>query len=79
MIAALNIQVVYKGSVDIYRGLQQGKTMPYDAIWTANHLWIELGDKQKVVRHEQSIFRSPVLLGVKKSIAQQYRIAGRDE
>jgi Ca-activated chloride channel family protein len=65
------VAVVYQGSVDIYRNLQQGKAMPYDAIWPANHLWIELGDTQKVVKHEQSIMRSPVVFGLKKSIAQQ--------
>lgn len=65
------IALVYKGSVDIYRALQQGSAMPYDAVWPANHLWIELGDTQKVVKHAQSIMRSPVVLGVKKSIAQQ--------
>lgn len=65
------VAVIYKGSVDIYRSLQQGAAMPYDAIWPANHLWIELGDTQKVVKHEQSIMRSPVVLGVEKSIAQQ--------
>ena len=64
--------------MDVYRSLQQGKTMPYDAIWTANHLWIELGDKQKVVSHKKSIFRSPVVLGVKKSIAQQLGWDKRD-
>ncbi|MEB4591430.1 substrate-binding domain-containing protein [Candidatus Thiothrix sp. Deng01] len=65
------IAVVYQGSVDIYRNLQQGAAMPYDAIWPANHLWVELGDTQKVVRHEQSIMRSPVVLGLKQSIARQ--------
>lgn len=65
------IAVVYQGSVDIYRSLQQGAAMPYDAIWPANHLWVELGDTQKVVRHEQSIMRSPVVLGLKQSIARQ--------
>ncbi|EIJ33685.1 substrate-binding domain-containing protein [Thiothrix nivea] len=65
------VAVVYKGSVDIYRSLQQGAAMPCDAVWPANHLWIELGDTQKVVKHEQSIMRSPVVLGLKKSIAQQ--------
>lgn len=65
------IAVVYQGSVDIYRSLQQGEAMPYDAVWPANHLWIELGDTQKVVKHAQSIMRSPVILGLKQSLAQQ--------
>ena len=65
------VAVVYQGSVDISRALQQGKAAPFDAVWTANHLWIELGDTQKVVRNEQSIYRSPIVLAVKKSIAKR--------
>lgn len=67
----VNIEIVYQGSVDIYRSLQQGTDIPFDAVWPANHLWIELGDTHNVVRHEQSIMRSPVVLGLKRSIAQQ--------
>lgn len=67
----VDVAMVYQGSVDIYRYLQQGSSMPYDAVWPANHLWIELGDTQKVVKHEASIMRSPVVLGLKKSIAEQ--------
>lgn len=66
-----SIAVVYKGSVDIYRSLQQGKAMPYDAVWPANGLWVELGDTQKVVKHPKSIMRSPVVLGIKQSLARQ--------
>lgn len=67
----VSIAIDYKGSVDIYHLLQQGKSIPYDAVWPANNLWIELGDEQKVVKHAQSIMRSPVVLGLKRSIAQQ--------
>lgn len=67
----VNISIVYQGSVDIYRSLQQGTGMPFDAVWPANSLWIELGDSQKVVKHAQSVMRSPVILGIKKSIAEE--------
>lgn len=65
------IEISYQGSVDIYRLLQQGSNTEFDAVWPANHLWIELGDEQKIVKHEKSIMRSPVVLGVKKDIAEQ--------
>ena len=67
----VNISIVYQGSVDIYRSLQQGNNIPFDAVWPANSLWIELGDTQKVIKHSQSIMRSPVILGLKKSIAKK--------
>jgi len=64
------IEVKYLGSVDIMLELERGAEMEADAVWPANSLWITLGDRQKVVKHERSILHSPVVLGVKRSIAQ---------
>lgn len=68
----VSIRFEYQGSIDIMLMLaEQGKQMKYDAIWPANSLWISLGDEQKVVKYSESILRSPVVLGVKKSLANQ--------
>ncbi|HHC75135.1 MAG TPA: VWA domain-containing protein, partial [Thiothrix sp.] len=67
----ISVNITYQGSVDIYRLLQQGKQAPFDAVWPANHLWIELGDEKKVIKHEKSIMRSPVVLALKKPLAEQ--------
>ncbi|MGB0749873.1 MAG: substrate-binding domain-containing protein [Magnetospiraceae bacterium] len=53
----VSIAIKYLGSVDISLALESGKSIPYDAVWPANSLWIELGDSQRVVKHEKSIFR----------------------
>lgn len=66
-----DVEVDYKGSVDIMLELERGKDMPYDAIWPANSLWITLGDTHKVVKHEDSVMHSPVVFGVKRSLAEQ--------
>ncbi len=63
------IEVKYLGSVDIMLQLEEGRQMDYDAVWPANSLWITLGDSHKVVKHDQSILHSPVVLGVKQSVA----------
>ena len=55
-----------------------GPTIPYDAVWPANSMWISLGDTQRVVKDQQSIMRSPVVFGVKKSVAQRLGWIGRD-
>ena len=52
--------------------------MPYDAIWPANSLWISLGDKNHLVKDSESILRSPVVLGVKRSLAQSLGWIGKD-
>lgn len=63
--------IKYMGSVDMTLALmEQGARTTYDAIWPANSLWISLGDKNRVVKHSKSIMRSPVVLGVRTSIAR---------
>ncbi len=69
----------YLGSVDISRELEKGTAGAYDAVWPAQSLWIALGDSQKVAKHAQSILRSPVVLGLKKSIAQKLGWVGRSD
>lgn len=69
--AGATLQVDYKGSVDIELELQKGTSIDYDAVMPADRMWITLGDQQKVVKNIQSIYRSPVVLGVKKSVAER--------
>ena len=53
----IGLHVDYLGSVDIMLQLENGAPN-YDAIWPANSLWVDLGDKQKRVRHQTSISQS---------------------
>ncbi|RYH11163.1 substrate-binding domain-containing protein [Tropicimonas sp. IMCC6043] len=71
--------VTYLGSVDISREISKGAETDFDAVWPANSLWIELGDTQKVVKHRESILRSPVVLGLKRPIAEKLGWVGRDD
>jgi len=75
----VTVNVTYLGSVDISRELQSGKASPYDAVWPAHSLWIELGDTQNAVAHATSILRSPVVLGLRKSIAEDLGWVGRKD
>ncbi len=69
--AGATLVVDYKGSVDIMLELQKGKSIDYDAVMPADRMWITLGDTQKVVKNITSVYRSPVVLGVKKSVAER--------
>ncbi len=71
------LTISYLGSVDISRELEKGTAGGYDAVWPAQSLWIALGDTTKVTKHAESILRSPVVLGLKKSIAQKLGWVGR--
>lgn len=64
----VKLTVSYQGSVDTMRSLEDG-SIAADAVWPASSLWLDLGDTQKKVSKRQSIYRSPVVLGVKKSVA----------
>ena len=75
----IDVQIDYLGSVDIARVLGQGTAGAYDAVWPANSLWIELGDTGKTVRYRTSILRSPVVLGLKRSLAERLGWIGRDD
>ena len=77
--AGVALTMTYLGSVDISRELAKGKQGAFDAVWPAHSLWIELGDGHKAVKHQQSILRSPVVLGLRRSIAEQLGWIGRDD
>lgn len=74
----VTIEMSYLGSVDIRLLLETGAQIEYDAVWPANSLWLTLGDTQRVTRHSESIFRSPVVLGVKKSVAERLNWVGAE-
>jgi Ca-activated chloride channel family protein len=71
-----NIKFSYKGSVDIMMELQNNPAA-YDAVWPASSIWITLGDTAKKVKYAQSILTSPVVFGIKKSLAQQLGFIGK--
>ncbi len=72
----VNIEMHYKGSVDIMLELQKG-TLEADAIWPANSLWISMGDKDRKIKHIKSIMTSPVVFGIRKSKAQDLGLVGK--
>ncbi|MGQ9682762.1 MAG: substrate-binding and vWA domain-containing protein [Anaerolineae bacterium] len=73
----VRIEIDYKGSLDIM--LLLGNSDPgYDAVWPANSLWIALGDTRRIVKNSESIMRSPVILGVRRSVAERLDWVGRD-
>ncbi|MGN0688281.1 MAG: substrate-binding domain-containing protein [Oscillospiraceae bacterium] len=66
----VKIEMTYKGSVDIMRELKNGAP-GYDAVWTASSLWLSLGDERHIVKHDESICTTPVIFGIKQSVAEK--------
>lgn len=71
----INIQITYKGSVDIMRELEQGAN-EYDVVWPASSLWISMGDQKHLVKQEESIYTTPVVFGIRESLAKQLGFVG---
>lgn len=73
----VDIEIEYKGSLDIMRELQQGAE-DYDAVWPASSLWISMGDTGYLVKHAESVSMTPVVFGIRDSLAEELGFKGRD-
>ena len=73
----VDINMTYEGSVDIMQELQNRAT-GYDAVFPANSIWISMGDTGLKVKHQQSITTTPVVFGIKKSVAENLGFVGTD-
>ncbi|MDO5016405.1 MAG: VWA domain-containing protein [Eubacteriales bacterium] len=73
----VRIGVDYLGSLDIMR-LLQSDTFPYDAVWPASSLWIALGDEGHRVKDMESISITPVIFGIRDSLAEELGFKDRD-
>ena len=73
----VEIEMTYKGSVDIMNTLKEGAG-EYDAVWPASSLWISLGDTQHLVKYDESISISPVVFGIRRSLAEKLGFVGNE-
>ena len=68
--------MTYRGSVDIKLALEE-PDLPFDAVWPAHSRWIDLGDHSRRLKHQTSILTSPVVLAVRRSVAQELGLVDR--
>ena len=73
----VEIEMDYKGSVDIMRELESGAE-EYDAVWPASSIWLSMGDVNHLVKHSQSISMTPVVFGIRDSLAEELGFKGKD-
>lgn len=66
----INIEIDYIGSLEIMRMLQGGN-IEYDAVWPASTLWITLGDTNHMLKHTEVTSITPVVFGIRKSLAKE--------
>jgi Ca-activated chloride channel family protein len=68
----------YEGSLDIGLALGGQDGVAADAVWPASSVWIDLFDTRRTVKDATSIAQMPVILGVRKSKADELGWVGRD-
>jgi Ca-activated chloride channel family protein len=61
----------YQGSLDIALSLKPGGELKADAVWPAASIWIDMFDTARRVKSVKSITQMPVILGVRRSKAQE--------
>lgn len=73
----IQIEMTYKGSLDIMR-LLGDEEIPYDAVWPASSLWISTGDTKHRIKHAKSISVTPVVFGIRQSLAEELGFTDRE-
>ena len=73
----VRIEMTYQGSLDIMR-LLEGEELSYDAVWPASSLWLDVADTSLNVKHAESISITPVVFGIRQSLAQELGLVGKD-
>lgn len=61
----------YQGSLDIALALKSGDDPAVDAVWPAASIWVDMFDTRRRVKSVRSIAQMPVILGVRRSRAQE--------
>lgn len=72
-----NIGIDYLGSLDIMALLKTGE-VPYDALWPASSIWLNMGDNHHMLKHNQTTSISPVVFAIEDSLAESLGFKNRD-
>ena len=72
-----SIEIDYLGSLDIMRMLSD-EEIKYDAAWPASSIWLNMGDTNHILKYQETTSQSPVVFGIKKSLAEELGFVGRD-
>ena len=73
----IQLEMTYLGSLDIMRLLGE-EEIPYDAVWPASSLWLDVGDINHRVKQAEPISVTPVVFGIRQSLAEELGFVGRE-
>lgn len=72
------ISIDYMGSLDMMRILESGNP-PYDGLWPASSIWLNMGDQDHLLKHTKTVAFTPVIFGIRRSLAQELGFIGRND
>ena len=73
----IDLEIDYYGDLEIVKILNDS-SKNYDAVWLSNSLWLYQLDNTNLASDSKSIVMNPVVMGIKKSKAQELGLIGRD-
>jgi Ca-activated chloride channel family protein len=71
------VEFTYLGDLEITEELNANPDA-YDAVWLSNSLWLYMVEDSKLTSESKSISISPVVMGIRRSKAEQLGFVGRD-
>ena len=72
-----SVEFTYMGDIEITQELNVNPDK-YDAVWVSNSLWLYMLNDSKLVSESKSISISPVVMGIRKSKAEELGFIGKD-
>ena len=72
----IKININYMGDIEIVEELNHNSAN-YDAVWIGNSLWLYMLDNSYLTSNSKSISISPIVMGVKKSKAEELGLVGK--
>lgn len=71
-----DVEIVYSDNLEIVDKLNSGEK--YDAIWASNSVWLDLVDSSVKTSNLKSTSITPIVFGIKKSVAERLNLIGKD-
>lgn len=70
------VEIVYADNLEIVEKLNSGEK--YDAIWASNSIWLDLVDSSVKTSNLKSTSITPIVFGVKKSVAEKLGLTSKN-
>ena len=71
------LEITHQGDLAMVDTLNNG-TEKYDGVWISNSIWLYMLDNSYLVSNSKSIAIDPVIMGIKKSKAEELGFTSKD-